>query len=217
MAIREFPPVEFADADGLLAVGGDLEVESLLLAYRSGIFPWPVDEDHLTWFAPAKRAVLFFKDFYVSRTLRKELRRNEYEFTIDRNFDEIIEACSELTNRGHQTGTWITGDIIDAYKRFHQAGYAHSIECYENNNLIGGLYGVCIGRMFAGESMFYRKSNASKLALAYLVEYLEARGLKWMDCQVMNPFLESLGAIQIDRKEFSAMLAEVIDSPDELF
>lgn len=217
MAILEFPPVDFADADGLLAVGGDLDVESLLLAYRSGIFPWPVDDEHLTWFAPSRRAVIFVKDFSISKSLRRELRRNEYRFAFNENFEQVIRECAEIKNRGRQTGTWITEDIVTAYSEMQSAGFAHSIECYYEDELVGGLYGVAIGGMFAGESMFYRRSNASKLALWHAIEHLENKGVKWMDCQVINPFLKSLGAVTIDRVEYMTLLEEALAKQIKLF
>lgn len=213
MTVQFFPAVELADEHGLLAVGGDLDVESLVLAYKSGIFPWPVDEGlPITWFAPPKRALLFLDDLHISKSLRRELRRNTYTFTFDANFASVIYACAELKNRGEQRGTWITRAMVEAYIKLHKAGYAHSIECYEGANLIAGIYGVGIGTMFAGESMFYRKPNASKLCLCLLAEHLREGGAKWIDCQVMTPLLKNFGAKEIPRKEFMELLLEALDA-----
>ena len=211
MVIKAFPPVESADRSGLLAVGGDLEVESLLLAYRSGIFPWPLDARHLTWFAPPRRTILFLKDVHFSKSLRKSLKGNNFTFKIDSDFGEIISACAELGNRKGQEGTWITRQLQKAYAALHQAGYCHCVGCYESGCLIGGLYGVSIGGMFAGESMFYRKTNASKLALVFLIEFLKDQKVPWIDCQVTTPLLRSFGAVSVKRTIFMEMLAAAID------
>ena len=208
MTILAFPPVDEADEHGLLAIGGDLEIDSLLLAYRSGIFPWPLDEETLAWFAPERRTVLFLDKLHIAQSLRKEQRRSKFTFAFNKNFEQVIEHCAEVKNRGKQRGTWITSDMIDAYCEFHRAGYCHSIECYEGEDLVGGLYGVSIGAMFAGESMFYRKPNASKLAFIYLCQYLSKRGLPWIDCQIMTPFLASFGAEEVSRAAFLKLLLE---------
>jgi len=213
MVITRFPPVEKADRYGLLALGGDLEIDSLLLAYRSGIFPWPFDEETLAWFAPPRRAVLFLRDFHVSRSLERERKRSKFDFRIDQAFPEVIRRCAEAKNRGVQAGTWITQGIIESYIRLHQAGFAHSIECWLDGQLTGGLYGVSIGAMFAGESMFYRRSNASKLALWFLVEHLRQKKAEWIDCQVMTPLLRSFGAVEIQRDEFMALLLKAVKKP----
>ncbi len=209
MVIRAFPPVENADETGLLAVGGDLEVESLLLAYCSGIFPWPiVDESTLTWFCPPQRAVLFLDDFEVSRSLRKERSRTAYDYSFNSSFEEVIRGCAQAANRPGQEGTWITDQVLDAYVNFHRAGYAFSVECREQGRLIGGLYGVAVGALVAGESLFYRVSNASKLCLWCLVDYLKSRGIEWIDCQQMTPLLESFGAREVPRAKFVSMVRE---------
>ncbi|RMG45150.1 MAG: leucyl/phenylalanyl-tRNA--protein transferase [Candidatus Dadabacteria bacterium] len=210
MVIKSFPPHELADEYGLLAVGGDCEVDSLLLAYRNGIFPWPVYDDILTWFSPPKRAVLFFKDLHIPRSLKKLRKKNLFTFAIDRNFNEVINQCATSPNRGDQSGTWITKQIIEGYIELHKAGYAHSIECYSEDKLVGGLYGVSIGAMFAGESMFYTEPNASKLALLYLIDYLRNQQVDWIDCQVMTPLLKQFGAIEIPRAEFLTLLNDAI-------
>lgn len=217
MTVIEFPPVDYADENGLLAVGGDLEVDSLLLAYRSGVFPWPINERQLTWFAPPERTLLFLDEFHPSRSLRKELKRKDYELVINRNFEAVIRACAESNNRSGQRGTWITNQIIDGFVNFHRAGFAHSIECYKSGELAGGLYGVAIGHYFGGESMFYHSENGSKLALCYLVDYLRSRSVEWIDCQVSNPFLESIGARSIPRVEFMKMLPQALAVNGSLF
>jgi len=217
MAILSFPPFETASPEGILAVGGDLDVDSLLLAYKNGIFPWPIDERLLTWFAPPKRAITWLKDFHIPKSLKKERRRPGWSFTVDRNFAEVIHSCAELKNRRAQAGTWITKDIIRAYLELHRYGYAHSIECYYENNLVGGLYGVAIGGMFAGESMFYRRPNASKLALCFLVDKLRAKGVEWFDCQVMTPLLKRFGAIEVERDQFMKLLKKAVQQEITLF
>lgn len=213
MAIERFPPVEYADEHGLLALGGDLEVESLLLAYSSGIFPWPLGGGALReipWFAPPMRGVLFLKDYSPPRSLRKAERRGGFELRVNTAFRDVITNCAVANNRPGQRGSWITRHMVSAYTELHQAGYAHSIECFVGEELVGGLYGVGIGGMFAGESMFYRQPNASKLALNYLVEILRARGSEWIDCQQLTPFFSSLGAVEIERNRFMGLLREAV-------
>jgi len=206
--IVEFPPVETADPEsGLLAVGGDLDVASLELAYRSGVFPWPMENEPLLWFAPQKRAVLFFDELRVSQRLRRYLKTSQFHFRMDSNFATVIRACANSTNRGKQKGTWITEEMIQAYIRFHEAGFAHSFETYDaDDRLVGGLYGVRINNFFAGESMFYIASNASKFALIETVGYLRSEGLRWMDVQMLTPLLSRFGAREIHRVEFMRML-----------
>ena len=208
MAIENFPPLELADENGFLCVGGDLEVESLLLAYRSGIFLWPFDDQHLTWFAPPKRSVLFFDELHISKSLKKFERQNRdrITYTINERFREVITKCSELKNRGEQKGTWIIPQMIDGYTKLFEEGYAISVETYYDGELVGGIYGVYIEKMFAGESMFYRETNGSKLALLKCIEYLKERGTTWLDCQMTTPLLASFGAREITRDEFMTLL-----------
>lgn len=217
MTILEFPPVDRADEHGLLAVGGDLEIESILLAYRSGIFPWPLSDDYLTWFAPPERAVLFHEDFHISRSLKKSRRKGWASFAIDSNFEAVITNCAELTNRGDQSGTWITPDILHAYIELHRAGHAHSFECYAEGKLVGGVYGVHCEGVFAAESMYYRVSDASKLTLWFMVSYLKALGLDWFDVQVMTPLLKSFGAIELERPNFMQLLKQTRNQNSSLF
>jgi leucyl/phenylalanyl-tRNA--protein transferase len=208
MAIIAFPPVETADDDGLLAIGGDLEEESLMLAYRSGIFPWPINEGILAWFAPPQRAVIFLDEFRVSRSVRRELKHKRFSTRMDTSFHEVITHCAEVTNRGDQGSTWITPEVIDAYSNLFKRGVAHSFETYHDNTLVGGLYGIRVGKFFAAESSFYRMTNASKLAMLALVEYLQKEGISWFDCQVLTPFSESFGAREIPRSDFMKLLGE---------
>ncbi len=211
MAIKEFPPVDFADDNGLLAIGGDLEVESLLLAYRSGIFPWPIfGVKELTWFSPPERCVLFLDNFIVSRSLRRELANAKYTYSFNEHFEQVITACAEAKNRAAGPETWIRPDMRSAYLDLYRAGYAASSETLLAGELVGGLYGVTIGRMFAGESMFYRSPNASKLALCHLVDRLRECGVEWIDCQQQTALLASFGAELIERSQYMELLAEAI-------
>lgn len=217
MAITEFPPTDLADEDGLIGVGGDLEVESLLLAYRSGIFPWPADENLLLWFSPPQRAVIFLNQLHLPRSLVKAKRKAPFEVRFNYNFRAVIEACAELTNRGEQRGTWITSDMLDAYCDLHQAGFAHSVEAYQNKKLVGGVYGVNIGRMFAAESAFYRAENASKLAFIELIERLRKHGTEWIDCQQLTPFSSAFGAREVSRESYLEMLTKALPGPQLKF
>ncbi len=210
MAILSFPPVELADEDGLLAVGGDLQAESLLCAYRSGVFPWPLDERSLLWFAPPRRAVIFLDEFHVSRRLARAIRRGKFTTARNTAFREVMTRCAEVKNRGGQHGTWITSEMIEAYCGLHARGFCHSFEAYLGGQLAGGLYGVQVGRFFAAESSFYRASDASKVAMCALVDHLAAEGIRWFDCQVLTPFSESFGAREIPRDEFMGLLASAL-------
>jgi len=210
MSILEFPPLESADEDGLLAIGGDLEVDSLLLAYKSGIFPWPINgpinDGLLAWFSPPERAVLFVEEFHISRSLKRSINQSRFTTRVDSSFREVIASCAEITNRGDQGGTLIIPDIISAYTRLHELGFAHSFETYLDDKLVGGIYGVRINNFFAAESSFYREPNASKFAMLNLLEYLKSAGIAWFDCQVLTPFSESFGAREITRAEYIELL-----------
>lgn len=210
MVIKAFPPIESADPDGLLAIGGDLEPASLLLAYSQGIFPWPFDEKHLAWFCPPTRCILRLNNLHEGRTLRKLRLKSQFSFQRNGDFPAVIRECSSSPHRRHGSGTWITEPIIRAYCNLNSMGLAESFECYLDGSLVGGVYGVKIGRFFAGESMFYKKDNASKLSLLFMKECLLLEGITWMDCQVTNPFLESLGTESITRGEFISLLKEAL-------
>lgn len=206
MTVISFPALESADEDGLLAVGGDLQIPSLLKAYSSGIFPWPLDEHELLWFAPPSRAVIVFDELHITRRLARTLRASPFELTVDRAFVEVISRCAEVKNRGDQRGTWITAEMIEAYCEMHRQGHCHSVESWRGDELVGGIYGVQIGRYFAAESSFYREPDASKAAMCHLVSWLQAQGVTWLDCQVLTPFSSSFGAREIARGEFMQML-----------
>jgi leucyl/phenylalanyl-tRNA--protein transferase len=201
VAILEFPEVESADEDGLIAIGGDLEPESLLLAYRSGIFPWPVD-NVLAWWSPPERGVVFLDELHISRSLQRELSRARYETRINHAFSEVITRCAEIVNRGDQGGTWITPYLLDAYIEFSKLGYTRSFESYYNGELVGGLYGVMIDGFFVAESSFYRMPNASKVAFVAMAEHLRSLGMTWFDCQMVTPFSKGFGAKAIPRSQF---------------
>ena len=197
-----FPDPSLAEQDGLLAVGGDLSVERLMLAYQNGIFPWYSDETPMLWYSPHERFVLFPDELNISKSMRQVLRSDRFRVTFDTVFEKVIDECSKAARPG-QDGTWLTGDMKDAYIRLHQAGFAHSVEVWEGNNLAGGLYGVEVGSVFCGESMFTRVSNASKAALINLCQNGKYR---LIDCQVHTEHLESMGARMIGRKEYMGIL-----------
>ncbi len=209
-----FPSPELAE-DGLLAVGGDLRPERLLLAYRSGIFPWYDEDSPILWHSPDPRCVFVLDRVHASRSLRKTVARGVYEVRYDEAFAAVIRACKEAKRRG-QGGTWITDEMEDAYVRLHDLGYAHSVECYRDGELAGGLYGVSIGRMFFGESMFTWQPDASKVALVTLAARLAARGWAFMDSQVANPVTLALGAEEWPRSQFLARLAVEVAPPSEV-
>ena len=209
MPIKEFPDINLADEHGLLALGGDLEIESLLLAYKSGIFPWPLDEEYLTWFSPPKRAILFFENFKVNNSLKKAIKNTPYEIKINTNFEQVIINCAKA-KRPKQNGTWITDEMITAYINLHNAGFADSYEVYIDQKLVGGIYGVRINNLFSAESMFHKTTNASKIALYSLVHDLKYKGFTFIDCQVQNPFLETLGVIEIKRDDYLKILNKAI-------
>ena len=205
-----FPSVDNAliEPNGLLAVGGDLSVARLLTAYRSGIFPW-YSQVPILWWSPDPRMVLFPRELKISRSLKKILNHGEFEIRSDTAFRDVMLTCAEP--RRAQPGTWINEDMLAAYYALHEQGWAHSIETWHDNQLVGGLYGVAIGRAFFGESMFTRKPNASKVALVYLVDQLSKRGFGIIDCQMKTAHLASLGAREISRSEFTLRLEELVN------
>lgn len=200
-----FPPVEETSPEGIIAVGGDLSVERLLLAYKSGIFPWFDEDEPILWWAPSERMVLFFEDLKISKSMRKVIREKRFKITVNKAFKEVILNCKRVI-RKDQAGTWITDDIVGAYVKLHEIGVAKSIEVWQGDELVGGLYGVDLGNVFCGESMFSKVSNASKVAFIYLAKYLERSNYKILDCQVYNDHLASLGCVEIDREDFMAIL-----------
>lgn len=201
-----FPPVTEALGDGLLAAGGDLCPERLLLAYRSGIFPWYNEDEPPLWWSPDPRFVLYPHELRISKSMQQLLRRGEYEVTSDTAFEQVIASCRD-TYRPGQGGTWIDDDITHAYTTLHKMGYAHSAEAWYNGQLAGGLYGIRLGSAFFGESMFSHRSNASKYAFIKWVQHLQADGVQIIDCQVYTPHLESLGARMIPRADFLRQIA----------
>lgn len=201
-----FPPPHLAEPDGLLAVGGDLTTPRLLLAYSSGIFPWFNEGDPLLWWSPDPRFILEPTAIHVSRSLDKVIRRGSFQLTIDRAFTEVMLACGP--DRQEDTGTWITDGMLAAYGRLYKMGFAHSVECWQGDELVGGLYGVCLGRCFFGESMFHRQSNASKVAMVFLARRLAAYHFDMIDCQLPTSHLASLGGRGISRTAYLSRLRQ---------
>jgi len=201
-----FPDPVYAleEPNGLLAVGGDLSPARVLNAYRQGIFPWYSHGQPILWWSPDPRMVLFPEQLRISRSLRKSLRKRPFQVTLDTDFTAVIQACSEP--RSHADGTWITEEMKQAYIRLHRIGFAHSVECWDGEELVGGLYGVSMGKVFFGESMFSRRTDASKIGFAHLVEQLRAWGFGLIDCQVYSNHLASLGAEEIPREGFLELL-----------
>lgn len=200
-----FPPVELATKEGILAIGGDLSEERLILAYSTGIFPWFNEGDPVIWWSPDPRFVLFPKELKISKSMKKIIRNREFDITFDTAFETVITESRKSPRKG-QSGTWITNEMIDAYIKLNKIGLAHSVEAWKNGNLAGGLYGVSIGSCFFGESMFSKESNASKAAFITLVEILEKLNFSIIDCQVYTNHLKSLGARLISRKKFIDIL-----------
>lgn len=203
-----FPPVHLAEPDGLLAMGGDLSPERLLLAYRSGIFPW-YEQEPVLWWSPQPRFVLFPDELRTSQRTRSLLRQNVFRFTVNQAFREVIRACRYIKRPG-QEGTWITREVEEAYITLHNMGYAHSVEVWKDDELAGGLYGIRIGRVFFGESMFSRVSQASRCGFTYYTDLLRAEQVGLIDCQVYTGYLESMGARMISREQFTGLLRELI-------
>lgn len=196
-----FPPVEEANPDGLLAIGGNLSPERLELAYRSGIFPWFSEGDPIIWYSPDPRMVLFPEKLKISKSMRQLIRKGEFAITFNTDFKNVIANCKTIERQG-QPGTWITDKMQSAYLKLHDLNLAKSVEVWQNNELIGGLYGIDLGHIFCGESMFSKVSNASKLAFIFLVQKMKKERYKLLDCQLYNEHLASLGAEEISRKEF---------------
>ncbi|MEY2916674.1 MAG: hypothetical protein RIS73_388 [Bacteroidota bacterium] len=204
-----FPDVEMANDDGLLAIGGDLSTERLLLAYKSGIFPWYNKYEPICWWSPNPRFVLFPNELKVSKSMQTVLNNGSFRFTINKAFHKVIANCKTIT-RKEQDGTWIQQEVIEAYTKLHQLGFAVSAEAWAAGELVGGLYGVLLGNIFFGESMFSKQSNASKFAFINFVKYLQKQNIQLIDCQIYTSHLQSLGAKMIDRKLFSEILAKEV-------
>lgn len=208
-----FPPVERArdDLGGLLAAGGDLSPQRLLDAYSRGIFPWYSDDEPILWWSPDPRMVLYVDEFHASRSLMRRMRKGEYEMRVDTAFEAVMRACAEP--RPEQDGTWIQAEMVEAYVRLHELGYAHSVESWRDDELVGGLYGVALGRVFFGESMFARATDASKTALAHLVRLLRTCDVPLIDCQMETEHLASLGARPIPRAQFVREITPLVEFP----
>lgn len=215
-SVINFPDPRYASEEGIVVFGGALSTKNLLRAYRRGIFPWPIEGLPLPWFCPPERAILEFKDLHIPRSLRHARNRSHFHFSINQAFPLVIRACAQVPRSG-ETGTWITPEIIRSFSELHQLGYAHSVEAWEDEQLVGGIYGVGVDGAFGGESMFHLQPNASKLALLFLIEHLKLRGLDWMDVQMMTPHMAALGAKLIPREEFLDKLAETHERGLELF
>lgn len=220
MLLIDFPNPRFCfNSDGVVCVSETdfLNPSNLLHAYRQGIFPWMIEGyDLVPWFCPPKRAIIEFEEIHIPKSLRKTQKKTNFTFTIDEAFEEIVYACAKIKRNG-QKGTWITQDIYDSYNELHRLGTAHSVEVWENDELVGGLYGVDAGGVFCGESMFHTRSDASKLAFLHLVEHLKSHGAKWLDIQVMTPHFEVLGAKEIPRSDFLAKLEQTLAQGLKLF
>jgi leucyl/phenylalanyl-tRNA---protein transferase len=207
-----FPPPHFARKDGLLAIGGDLSQERLLLAYRKGIFPWYSNGEPILWWSPDPRLVLYPKEFYISRSLKKSIRKGLFQITMDQAFFRVIKSCAEIRLNDNQP-TWIVPEMINAYCQLHESGFAHSVEAWYQGKLAGGLYGLALGKCFSGESMFTRVTDASKVAFVYLVSFLKSLDFQMIDCQVKTSHLMSFGAREIPRKTFLQQLEKALHFP----
>ncbi len=213
--LKTFPHPEMALDEGILDLSDDLRVERLLEAYSFGIFPWPHQDLPTVWYSPRERGVLDFRDFHVPKSLKKFIARSTWTYTFDEAFSEVVESCAHQVRPG-QGGTWITRRLLKAYKDFHRAGYAHSLEVWDGPRLVGGLYGVYVGGVFCGESMFFRETNASKCALARLVLFLQENGNEWMDIQMVTPLSASFGGRYIPRRDFLKRLEDARPTAKDL-
>lgn len=211
----EFPPAELASPEGLLAVGGNLSSHSLLQAYTQGIFPWFNPEDPILWWSPNPRFVLFPNELIVARSMRPYFNQQRFQVTYDRFFERVMRACAQTWRKGQGHATWISEEMIEAYTELHRQGYAHSVEVWQEEALVGGLYGIALGKVFFGESMFAHVSNASKFGFITLVKRLQESGCQIIDCQQQTGHLASLGARSIPRKEFQQLLSRYAADPGE--
>ena len=206
---NSFPPPQMANRDGVLAIGGDLSPERLLNAYRIGVFPWYNPEDPILWWCPDPRFVLFPEKLKIARSMRPYLNQPKFQLTFDREFSTVMRRCAKVDRKGQRgIGTWISEEMVQAYTRLHTMGFAHSVEVWQEDELVGGLYGIALGRVFFGESMFAEVSNASKFGFIRLVQRLQELGYRMIDCQQKTPHLASLGAESIPRRQFLSVLRE---------
>lgn len=209
----EFPPAWLARSDGLLCIGGDLSSKRLLLAYEKGIFPWFSENEPLLWWSPDPRLVLFPENIHISKSLKKKIKRSPFDIKIDNAFEETIRSCA-FVRKKRDEGTWIMPEMVAAYTKLHRLGYAHSIEAWNDNKLVGGLYGVCIGGSFFGESMFFFESDASKIALVALVNFLKKNNFDLIDCQVTTHHFLDMGAVEISRNSFLDIIQKSVKRED---
>ncbi len=213
---HEFPALALAlqEPNGLLAAGGDLSPQRILAAYQQGIFPWFMPGEPILWWSPSPRMVLFPAELVLPKSLKKVVSNRPYRITFDTAFVDVMKGCA--APRGIENGTWISDEMLAAYKALHESGFAHSFECWMDDELVGGLYGLAIGKMFYGESMFARRSDASKIAFAHAVKWLQAQGYQMIDCQMYTDHLARFGARQISRDQFMTKLKTLIDAPTQL-
>lgn len=208
MAVLKFPPVESADENGLLALGGDLEIQTLILAYRQGIFPWPIsDEFPLAWFSPDPRGIIQLKNLHLNGRLKRYIKNCPFEFTVNQSFEQVLRACAAVP-RKNQSGTWITEEIVESYNHLFIKELAYCVEARLKGELVGGVYGVCIHGVITGESMFHTETNASKFCLILLMAFLKRVGIDWLDTQMVTPVVKSLGGEEIPRQEFLRKLGQ---------
>jgi len=210
----QFPSPNSASEEGLVAVGGEITTKRVLSAYRQGIFPWYSEDQPVLWWSPEPRAILYPDGIKISRSLKKTLRHSKFSITADTAFSEVIKACAGPRTQSPSGGTWITAEMMDTYNRLHQLGYGHSIEVWDEEKLVGGLYGLSLGSAFFGESMFSHKTDASKLALVYLAKFSKSSGIDFIDCQLPTNHLTSMGAINVSRKEYLRILETALKNQD---
>lgn len=205
----KFPSVDKADANGIVAIGGNLNLETLVAAYLDGIFPWPISEDvPLTWFSPDPRGIIEIDNFHISRSLKRFIEKTNFKICFNQDFEKVITLCGQ-TRLSEKDGTWINQDIINGYINLFNHNLAYCISIYDNDEIVGGIYGVCIGEIISGESMFHTKTNASKIALVALVNQLKSKGIKWFDTQMVTQIVKSFGGIELPRELFIKMLSQL--------
>ena len=210
----DFPPLHFAIEDGLLAYGGNLSTERLVYAYQNGIFPWYSEPNPILWWSPNPRMVLFPNQLHISHSLKQTLKKHPFQIRLDTDFEQVITYCGTVIRNG-QSGTWLTPEMKEAYIKLHRLGYAHSVEVYQNEKLVGGLYGIALGRIFFGESMFALVPNASKVGFTLFVQYLNQKNYELIDCQVYTEYLDSFGAKLIEREDYISLLTKALEHPTD--